>query len=411
MKVCDIVQFYSPLSGGVKRYVRDKMRFLETRLDMEHVVIVPSLNDEIRREGRTTVYHIRSRRLPGSASYRMLLARRRIEDIVAAEQPQVIEVGDPYWCAWAATGIREKTGIPVVAFYHSDYPRALGRTVRRFASPAAASLLSRPIESYLVRLYNRMDATIVTTGRFRHTLHSMGVRRLVCVPLGTDPAVFRPHHPREDTLKGLGIRSGTMLLLYVGRLAREKNIRQLLRMMDLLSGDEEAVHLLVVGDGELRGLVRGRTLGWRDITWIPYCESAETLAALYSAADLLVHPGTCETFGLVSLEAQACGTRVLAVRGGGLDASLAKEEHPVMAADARPESLAEAVRQVRRLRENGAHSRRRREEMIRQHTWSGTYERLIALYKHVHAHRPVEAFARNPAREPEAVFDPAVLSG
>jgi alpha-1,6-mannosyltransferase len=168
-------------------------------------------------------------------------------------------------------------------------------------------------------------------------------------------------------------------------------MRELIVMMDHLAPEGGPLHLLLVGDGELRHDVQADVRGRRDITWLPYLEDSERLADLYSAADLFVHAGVNETFGLVSLEAQACGTRVLAVRGGGLDETLAGEFPQIMAVDARGASFADAVRCIRQLHETEADRHRRRERIVNTFSWQRTYSQLTALYGHLGAGRSVES--------------------
>ncbi len=380
MKICDLVQFHSDLSGGVKRYINDKIAFCAQRDDIEHVVIVPAGHDRRRTEGRSRIYELRSPPLPGSRSYRLMPARRRILSILAEERPDVIEGDDPYRLAWVAIEAGRLLNIPVVAFYHSDYPRALGRTLDRFGLRRLCAPATRLTERYLAGLYNRMSATIVATHAFEATLRRIGVAHVVRNPLGIDAAVFRPRWSRDRVLDELDLWRGTRLLLHVGRLAREKNIAALCDMMDLLRDDPVPYHLLIVGDGELRGLAQRRSRSRFNISWLHHCGDADRLADIYSAADLLVHAGVNETFGLTAAEAQACGTRVLGVKGGGLDDVLEGEHPCVMAATATAAALADGVRRVTALGESdwfrGVRSRR----VSRMFAAGQTYTQLLDVY-------------------------------
>jgi len=343
MKICDIVQFYSPLSGGVKRYIRDKMQYLADADGVDHVVIIPSDRNAVHTEYASRVYELRSPSLIGSLSYRVLMSRTRITRILDDEQPDVLEVGDPYRSAWIAAAWGRTHGASVVSYYHSDYPRALGRTLRRFGGAWAERVFERTIGLYLVKLYNQMDATAVATRRLAGILAKMGIERLHHVPLGTNPDVFYPRPAREKVLRELGVSADTHLLLYVGRLAREKNVSALLAMLANI-GTSPKVHLLIVGDGEQAADVAAVAKRNAAVTWWPYCDTPARLAQAYSAADLFIHAGTCETFGLVSLEAQACGARVIAVRNGGVEDTLEGEDPLIVAEDASPGALARAVR-------------------------------------------------------------------
>jgi alpha-1,6-mannosyltransferase len=380
IKVCDIVQFYSPMSGGVRRYVEEKARYLLENTPHEHSLIIPSHRDAVTRLDRRSIHEIRSPRLVGSASYRILMNRKKILAAVAAEDPDVIETGDPYRAAWIGLEAAERNGIPVVAYYHSDYPRALDRTLRKYAGKRIGSMVSPVIRNYLIRLYNRMSVTVVPSRHCFDALEAIGIQRLLRISLGTNLDVFHPRDSRDRIFCELGLDSGTRLLLYVGRLAREKNIRSLFAMMERLRDTAGIHHLLIVGDGEQRDEVeeKAREVSW--LTWLPFTDSRERLADLYSAADLFVHAGNRETFGLVSLEAQACGTRVLAVRGGGLDESLRYERRSVMARDTSGSALAFAVRHIENLDETAADRQGRHLGIARHYSWDSTFERLSALY-------------------------------
>lgn len=386
MKVCDIVQFYSPLSGGVKRYIDNKIRYFATCGDIEHVVIVPSDQNTRRTEGRTRFHEVKSVRIVGSSSYRLLAARRRIQTILEEERPDLIEVGDPWHTAWIVQGLAHRLGIPVVAYYHSDYPRAWCRTVTRFCGTLPGRAAERAIGRYLIRLYNRMDATIVASARLRQALGAIGIERIHEIPLGTDTERFHPIDEHRQVLNDLGLPPEAALLLYVGRLAREKNVVPLIQMMDLFP-DDGSVALLLVGDGEQRRLVQGMARRRRNVFWHPYCSSPELLSVFYSAADAFVHPGTCETFGLVALEAQACGTPVVAVRGGGVEGALAYEPQPALAENKSPAALHAATVDMLGRNETAEDRRDRRERIVRHFGRAATCAQLVELYKTVCAGR------------------------
>ena len=382
MKLCDVAQFFSPLGGGVKRYLDEKACWISSRPEIEHVVLRPGPRDRTHLDGRTRVYEVASPRLPGSASYRMLIGRRRMLEILAAERPDVLEVDGPYRAAWIALEAGRRLGAPVVGFYHSDFPRSLGRTLERFAGRWSRRLCDPWTERYVVGLYGHMALTLAPSPHVAEALAACGLRRVRTVALGVDTERFRPRPGAAARLReGLGLGDGDRLLLHVGRLAREKRIAALLGAFERLRGDPRLgrCHLLLVGDGEQRDLVRRAARRDYHVTWWPYRESVDELAACYTAADLLVHAGTGETFGLVSIEAQACGTRVVAVRGGGLEGTLAPEAPPVLAADPSPAALARAaVEALVGTDPVGPEGRRR--HVVEHFHVEGTFRRLFGLY-------------------------------
>lgn len=392
MKICDIAQFYSPLSGGVKRYLLDKQRFITERPDGHHVLIVPSHRDLVTRTEKTTIYEIKSPRLIGSRSYRLLIARKKILAAVEAEKPDLIEVGDPYRTAWIGLEAGGHMGIPVVAYYHSDFPRALGRTIRRFAGAWIEKLISGSMRRYVVRLYNRMSATAVSSRRLCVVLESVGIERIVQVSLGTDIRTFYRRPSRDLIRSKLNLTKETKLLLFVGRMAREKNIKNLIAALDQLPESCPPCHLLLVGDGELDETVKREAAARSNLTWMPYCESAQRLADYYSAADLFVHPGRHETFGIVALEAQACELPVLAVREGGVEDAIADPGPPILARDGSPEGLAAGIARFLQIGDSPEKRALRRKRVESMFSVEATFKRMLALYDHLIARRSVSAF-------------------
>ncbi len=106
------------------------------------------------------------------------------------------------------------------------------------------------------------------------------------------------------------------LALYVGRLAVEKDLDLLLKAWPEVERRTGA-RLALVGAGPAARSLRRGPGGARAI-WLPYERDRDLLADLYAAADLVVAPGSAETFGLAALEALASGTPVLSADRGGV---------------------------------------------------------------------------------------------
>jgi alpha-1,6-mannosyltransferase len=233
------------------------------------------------------------------------------------------------------------------------------------------------------KLYNQFEVTFVPSLRLAKLLEEWGVGNVRGVNLGVNPEVFRPE-PNDvvSTRDALGIMPHQKLLLYVGRLAREKNTQTLFRSFELLIQRYPGrFHLLVIGDGAQRGQLRqlrGQTGG---VTWIPYCTESAQLARYYRAADLFVHPGIQETFGFVALESQACGTPVVGIRGSYMDRIIFHEQGS-WAEENSPEALAEAIEKFSaiKLQKMGAIASQLAEE---RHAWTRVFERLFCIYQEV----------------------------
>jgi alpha-1,6-mannosyltransferase len=382
MVICDLTQFYSPVSGGVKRYLQEKKAFLRRRRpECRHILVVPGPENTRHVDGRATVYEVRSPLLNKTSRYRLLVDYARVRAIVREEQPDLIESGDPYQLAWQAIELGRELEIPVVGFYHSHFPEAYLRTMEKYAGKLAARLFMEAAKRYAKRLYNHFDATMVASPALVSVLDSWGVRHLRQVDLGVNTAVFKPLEGDVTALRRqLNLPLDRRVLLYVGRLAQEKNVRRLFEAWRLLQRETpDEFHLVLVGDGVMRGEVEALRDDCPPLTWIPYCEESERLAQIYQAADILVHPGLQETFGLVTLEAQACATPVVGIRGSYMDRIIFNDQAHWADADT-PAALAAAIRRVSAL-DLPALGRQASAAVLERYSWDSICGRILAIYE------------------------------
>jgi alpha-1,6-mannosyltransferase len=383
LKLCDLTQFYSPLSGGVKRYVHEKIRYIQRATDDEHILIIPGPTTELMEAERSRIYSVRSPLLSRTARYRALLNLRAIEEILERERPHLIESGDPYQVAWKAIASGVGLRIPVVGFYHSHFPEAYLRTTERYLGRTATEFVMDLARRYVRKIYNQFEATLVPSARLGQVLSDWGVQNVRAVELGVDVEIFRPQpSDAAATRESLGIPLERCLLLYIGRLAQEKNTQTLFAAFELLTKRApQRYHLLVVGDGLQRAELRGLQERTGSVDWRRYCTDSEELARLYRAADLLVHPGVQETFGLTALESQACGTPVVGIRGSYMDRIIfGSQEH--WARENSAPALAEAVAMAAAM--NLRRSSLAVAESVREHySWPVVFRELFRLYDEV----------------------------
>jgi len=384
LKICDLTQFYSPVSGGVRRYLEQKVAYLRReRPDCRHLLIIPGEKHAVSGDDRVRVCTIASPLVSRTSRYRALLNLKAVEAILEREKPSIIESGDPYQLAWKAVASGRGLNIPVVGFYHSHFPEAFIRTVSKYFGSLAASAAEESSRHYVTALYNSLERTFVPSPVLAQLLRGWGVQRVENIDLGVDTEIFRPAEIPKATLRAeLGVPIEPRLLLYVGRLAAEKNVRTLFEAFQLLHEREPGrYHLLAVGDGGARSALLRLREATGAITWLQYCADSRRLAEIYRAADLFVHPGVQETFGLVTLESQACGTPVVGIRGSYMDRIIFSNQAP-WADENTPESLARAI-------ETKFHSDLRfiglqaSEAARARYSWKTVFSHLFASYEEV----------------------------
>lgn len=384
MKICDLTQFYSPFSGGVKRYVHEKIAYIDKYSPTdEHVLIVPGQKTEMTSSVRSRVYSIHSPVLSRASRYRALLNLRAVEEILEQERPDIIESSDPYQVGWKAIAIGRSQKIPVIGFYHSHFPEAYLRSSTKFLGKRGNHHAMKLTRGYVRKLYNQFQATLVPSELLADLLSGWGVRNVRPVRLGVNIDVFKPEPDDGDTTReSLRVNRNQKLLLYVGRLAKEKNTETFFDSFDLLHRRRpNDFYLLVIGDGPQRRQLRELQRRAGNVSWIQYCTDSDDLARYYRAADLFVHPGIQETFGLVALESQACGTPVVGIRGSYMDQIICHEQGS-WARENTAEALADAIEELsaQKLQTLGGAAAR---YAGADYAWPCVFEQLFCIYREV----------------------------
>jgi alpha-1,6-mannosyltransferase len=386
MKICDLTQFYSPVSGGVKRYVHEKIAYISScSPDDTHVLVIPGAKNEVTNDGSSRIYSIRSPLVSRSSRYRALLNLRAIEEILECERPDLIESSDPYQIGWKAIAAGRALSVPVVGFYHSHFPEAYLRAGTKFLGKRGSQRAMKLTRAYVRRLYNHFQATLVPSEKLAELLSEWGVRNVRSVRLGVNTTVFKPvPNDGPATRQFLNITGGETLLLYAGRLAGEKNTQTLFQAFELLRQRKpNRFHLLVIGDGPQRGKVQKLQRHAGNVSWISYCADASDLARYYRAADLFVHPGVQETFGLVALESQACGTPVVGIRGSYMDRIICHDQK-YWAQENSPGALADAIEDFS-AKKLSVLGRAAAGATARLYSWPRVFEELFCIYREVRA--------------------------
>ena len=358
MHLVDTTLFYSPTSGGVKRYLTAKHSWLRANTSWEHTIVVPGEEDCFERGEVCTLAGFP---VPGTFNYRLPLNPRRWSRLLSVLQPSLIEAGDAFQPAWAALDVARRRGIPVAAFYHSDLPQIIGR---RFGGTLTERILCR----YMRWLYERFDVVFAPSLFMCEFLNSIGVTNTLHQPLGVDAEIFHPKRRTSDLRARLGLAAETRLLVYAGRFAGEKNLPVLLQAFARLGSP---YHLLMIGGDRA-------SRPTPNVTMLPYRRDSVELAASLASADALVHAGTKETFGLVLLEAMACGRPVVAARASAIP-EFVDESVGMLAEPNNAASMADCIAALyeRDLEAIGATAR---ERVLRRFTWQKAFQTQTTAY-------------------------------
>jgi len=293
--------------------------------------------------------------------------------------------------------------------FHAQHPFLLGASARRLARAAGRPLvfthhtlydryahyvpLPRPLVRWgavrwSTRFANGADLVVVPSVALRERLRAQGVHRPIeVVPTGTEPARFHPGD-RAAARAALGLPAEARLLLYVGRLDREKNLEFLLEAFAVVAARLPGVELLLVGRGTrgaaLRELAARRGVGAR--VHFPGGVPRDAVVRYYQAADLFVFASTTETQGLAVLEAMSVGVPVVAVRASGVEEAVVDGVTGLLVPED-PETFAAAAQLVLTDRDLAAKLASGAREAVSRLTAEAQAARLVALYRRLRGGR------------------------
>lgn len=357
MHLVDTTLFYSPTSGGVRRYLNAKHAWLKGNGTWEHTLLVPGDSTRLERGGVSTIAGIP---VPGTFNYRLPLNPLRWSRMLEELEPDLVEAGDAFHPAWCATGLGSRRPIPTVAFFHSHLPRLV--------ASRCGPLLGRGARRYLRMIYDRFDLVFAPSRVMVGYLRELGLSRVALQVLGVDVDIFSPTRREDGLREDLGLSPDTRLLVFAGRFSGEKNIPVLIDAMQRLG---RPYHLLLIG-----GAGHGRPAD--NVTSLPYRRESTQLAAALASADAFVHAGTYETFGLVVLEAMACGRPVVGVNAGAI-AELVDSEVGMLAREASGAVFAQAISDLYD-RDLVALGRAARARVLAKFTWQRAFQQQMAAY-------------------------------
>lgn len=218
-------------------------------------------------------------------------------------RPDVLHLVSPVIFGGMGPTIARRLRIPVLSSYHTD--------LAAYSHHYGLSFIKDVFMSYLRWIHNRTRITLCPSRATLNALRRQGFRRLKVWGRGVDVQRFHPAHRSEAWRASVGAQPDDALLLYVGRLGREKRVDLL---AELVRGMDH-VRLVIVGDGPARTELEQRMRGL-PVHFTGYLKGHD-LAVAYASADVFVFPSDTETFGQVVQEAMASGLPVVGARSGG----------------------------------------------------------------------------------------------
>lgn len=362
LRVLVVTETFLPQVNGV---VNSVLRILEHMAARGHELMVVAPGPGPESVSGVNVVRTRSVGLPVYRELRIGVSRKELASAIDSFGPDVIHVAAPTILGNIALKEAQRRGIPTVSVYQTD--------LAGFASRYHLSIANSGIWSHTVRVHRRSGLSLAPSTAAMWDLRHRGVPHVKRWMRGVDGVKFAPSH-RDEKLRRLWAPNGEVIVGYVGRLAREKQVDRLVDVSRMPN-----VKLVIAGDGPHRSRLE-RQMPTAHFTG--FLQGVE-LSRCYASLDLFVHTGIDETFCQSVQEALAAGIPVVApARGGPLDLVRHGENGYLWS----PDSEVSLIGAVSELVENSIKREKmasRARESVIERTWTSVMSELEGHYRSV----------------------------
>lgn len=325
---------------------------------------------------------------------------RGVQEFVAREGLSYDLMHSHYWLSgWAALELRAIWGIPVIQMFHT-----LGEMKNRVAQTPAERESQRRIEveGHIMRHADRLVAATPLEKGQMTWLYGADADRISVVPAGVDLSLFRPI-PRPEARQRIGVPPQHRMILFVGRIQPLKGIDTLIRAIahvvsrypdlkddlcvSIIGGDPNPDSELEQAEFDRLQQLRS-DLGIGDLVTFLGARDQDTLVYYYSAAEMVVMPSHYESFGMVALEAMACGTPVIGSDVGGLSFSIEDGFNGYLVPGQDPQALAAKIALLLRHPSLRDHLGEQAIRWAERYAWTHITDEILDVYEMVRAAFP-----------------------
>jgi glycosyltransferase involved in cell wall biosynthesis len=302
LRIAVVTETYPPEVNGVAMTLGRLVNGLQVRNHQVQLIRPRQNADDQPQPTATLSEHLQQGiALPRYEGLKMgLPAKAALTRLWTRQRPDVVQIATEGPLGWSALAAANKLRLPVASDFHTNF--------HSYSSHYGFGLLRRAIVAYLRKFHNKAAVTLVPTEGIRRELLGYGYDNIEIIGRGVDTQLFNPGR-RDAALRAQwGVREDETVVLYVGRLAAEKNLALVFRAFDAMREANPACRMVLVGDGPERASWQAK----RHDAIFCGTRIGESLAAHYASGDVFLFPSLTETWGNVTIEAMASGLAVVA---------------------------------------------------------------------------------------------------
>ncbi|RWZ60362.1 glycosyltransferase family 1 protein [Halobacillus fulvus] len=363
MKIAIITETFLPSTDGVVTRLKEAIKYLR---DQEHDVVVIAPDLGVKEYEGAIVEGVKPTRLPFYRYKEFSMPQRRVKELLKKHNPDLVHVVNPALVGASGVYYASKMNYPLIASYHTHVPKYLDYYRLYMFKPL--------LWWYFRKLHNYADLNLCTSKAIKGELDEKNFHNVSVWDRGVAVDHYHPRHKNTEMRERLtGNKPENKLLVFVGRLAAEKEIHKIRPLLD----QRPDVSLAIVGDGPVKEEVEKTFEGTNTIfTGLLH---GEELAQAFASSDALIFPSVTETLGLVILEAMASGLPVVAAKSGPTMEQVEDGRTGLLFENENTDSMIEAMNRLEDedLYQHMCENARQEAE---KHSWQKPSEQILDYY-------------------------------
>lgn len=320
-RVALVTETYKPEINGVTNTLEYLVNGLLERVEQFQLIRPAQGQDDLSyAQGKLHVVLVKGFPIPGYKELQFgLPAVIKLFRLWRHYPPSAVYVATEGPLGWAASFVAKRLNIPVLSGFHTNF--------QAYTNFYGVGVLEKAIMGYMRHFHNGTQGTLVPTKEQKEMLDRSGFCRVSVMPRGVDCDKFSPAHRSAELREQWGLKENDVAVIYVGRVAAEKNIQLVVKAFEAIKEKHDHAKLIVVGDGPLRVELEK---AYPHYVFVGM-KTGIDLSQHYASADLFLFGSVTETFGNVVTEAMASGLAVVSYDYAAAKAHLKHEESALLA--------------------------------------------------------------------------------